>query len=57
MPSQELIASPAIQQQVAAELVDAFNAPLLFLLCGVASIFGLRAASRLPERAARRLSP
>ena len=37
-------------------VVDAFNAPLLFLLCGIASIAGLRAVSRLPDRAARALA-
>ena len=34
-------------------IVDATNAPFLFLLCGIASILGYRAATRMPERAAR----
>jgi MFS family permease len=34
-------------------VVDMLNAPVLFLLCGVASAAGYRAASRMPERAAK----
>jgi hypothetical protein len=36
-------------------LVDALNAPVLFLACGLASITGYWAASRLPAHAARPL--
>ena len=34
-------------------IVDTVNAPSLFLLCGLGSIVGYRAATRMPERAAR----
>ena len=34
-------------------VVDAVNAPFLFLVCGVACVAGYYAASRLPGRAAR----
>ena len=37
-------------------IVDAVNAPFLFLCCGLVGLIGYRAATRLPHRGARAIA-